>query len=405
MQSILSQYRGLSRDLYVLAIARAVSSAGSFILPMLALILTQKMGMSTAKSGVVIAAASMSYIPGSLIGGKLADHFGRKGVILVAEILAGLSWIACGFFPASIAVLPFIFIAYICMGAVNPTIGALVADVTQPEDRKTAYSLNYLGHNVGIAVGPLIAGFLFLNHANWMFWGDGITTLIAAVMILFFVTESKPDSDTEAHNEKEASVQGSVWPILWARPHLIWYTCISFLLVFCYAQLFFSLPLQLNEIFGDQGARNYGWVMTVNAVLVLLLTPAIIAYTKKMHAIFAVSLSGVFTAIGFGAIYWINSLWLFLFTTCIWTIGEILSATNSDVYIASHSPQSHRGRINSILPLVLGSGFTFSPLLMGQFIDSYGIRNVWLLVILLSSIGSFGLMLLGISERRREKME
>jgi len=404
MQLFFTQYRGLPRDLYVLALARAIASAGAFIMPMLTLILTQKMGLGMAQAGMIVSFASMSYVPGSLLGGKLADVVGRKKVILVAEVVAGVSWIICGFFPQTVYILPFVFIAYICMGALDPTTSALIADVTKPADRKTAYSLSYLGHNLGIAVGPLIAGFLFLNHAQWMFWGDGLTTLIAAAMILVFVRESKPDETTQAHNDSEEAVEGAVWSVLKARPYLIWFTLANFLLVFCYAQLFFSMPLQLSEVFGDFGAKNYGWVMTVNAVTVLLLTPIIIALTRKIHAVFNVSLAGLFYVIGFGAVYWATNLWVFLITTMVWTVGEILSSTNANAYISSHSPQSHRGRINSILPLVYGSGFALSPVLMGQFIEWQGIKSVWPLIMLLSGVGAALMAMLGISEVRREKI-
>ncbi len=403
MKSAFTQYRGLPRDLYILATARAIASAGAFIMPMLTLILTQKMGLSAAQAGILVSTASFSYVPGSLLGGKLADTFGRKKIILFAEVVSAVSWIICGFFPESTQIIPFIIVAYLCMGAIDPTSSALITDLTPPEQRKTAFSLSYLGHNMGIAVGPLIAGFLFLNHAQWMFWGDGLTTLVAAVLILLFVSESKPDANAQAHNDKEASVEGSVWPVLLARPYLIWFTLANFLLTFCYAQLFFSLPLQLEHLFGDFGARNFGWVMTVNAVTVLLLTPFVIALTKQIHAIFNVAMAGALFVIGFGAIYWATNMWVFLGTTVIWTLGEILSSTNANAYIASHSPQSHRARINSILPLIFGMGFGIAPVVMGHVVEAKGVNDVWLLVMMMSGTGALLMTWLGISEIRRER--
>ncbi|MDX1343214.1 MAG: MFS transporter [Reinekea sp.] len=403
MKSAFTQYRGLPRDLYILATARAIASAGAFIMPMLTLILTQKMGLTAAQAGILVSTASFSYVPGSLLGGKLADTFGRKKIILFAEVVSAVSWIICGFFPESTQIIPFIIVAYLCMGAIDPTSSALITDLTPPEQRKTAFSLSYLGHNMGIAVGPLIAGFLFLNHAQWMFWGDGLTTLVAAVLILLFVSESKPDANAQAHNDKEASVEGSVWPVLLARPYLIWFTLANFLLTFCYAQLFFSLPLQLEHLFGDFGARNFGWVMTVNAVTVLLLTPFVIALTKQIHAIFNVAMAGALFVIGFGAIYWATNMWVFLGTTVIWTLGEILSSTNANAYIASHSPQSHRARINSILPLIFGMGFGIAPVVMGHVVEARGVNDVWLLVMMMSGTGALLMTWLGISEIRRER--
>jgi MFS family permease len=398
---IFRQYQGLPRDLYILAVARAIASAGAFVMPMMTLILTQKMGLTIAQSGWLVSCASASFIPGSLLGGKLADQVGRKKVMVTAEVLAGVSWVICGFFPESIYVIPFIFVANFCWGAIEPSATALATDLTTPAQRKAAFSLSYLGHNIGIAVGPLIAGFLFLNHARWMFWGDGITTLVGALLVIVFVSESKPPLNQQAHTEQEASVVGSVWPVLWARRFLLWFTAANFLLAFCYAQMSFTLPLQLQAIFGDAGARNFGLVMTVNALTVLVFTPLMITLTRNLHSIFNVAITGALYCIGFGMIFWLNSLWLFFLSTIIWTLGETMHHINANAYIASHSPQSHRARINSILPLIYGTGYGLAPMLVGFFIEWQSLRSVWLLVMLLAGLGTICMVFLGRNDLKR----
>jgi MFS family permease len=296
-------------------------------------------------------------------------------------------------------------VANFSWGALDPASTALATDLTSPEQRKAAFSVSYLGHNVGIAVGPLIAGFLFLSHANWMFWGDGLTTIVGAALIYFFVKETKPQSKKEAHNESETSVTGSVWPVLWARRFLLWFTAANFLLAFSYAQMNFSLPLQLEALFGDAGARNFGFVMTVNAVTVLLFTPVMIALTQKIHSVFNVGITGVLYCIGFGMIYWVDALWVFFISTVIWTLGETLHHINANAYIASHSPQSHRARINSILPIIYGTGYGLAPMFMGSFIEWQSLRAVWLLVMVLSAIGAMCMFVLGRRDIRRVAAE
>lgn len=85
-----------------------------------------------------------------------------------------------------------------------------------------------------------------------------------------------------------------------------------------------------------------------------------------------------------------------MISTVIWTLGEILQATNTNVYIASHTPISHRGRFNSLLPIVIGTGFAFGPPVMGKFIEIYSVEQVWPLIALVSlfSTGSLGLLYL-----------
>ena len=61
-------------------------------------------------------------------------------------------------------------------GAARPVNTALLTDITRPEERSAAFSLLYLGINIGVAAGPILAGFLFNNYRRWIFWGDGLTT-------------------------------------------------------------------------------------------------------------------------------------------------------------------------------------------------------------------------------------
>jgi len=45
----------------------------------------------------------------------------------------------------------------------------------ETETRRAAFSLSYLGVNIGVALGPLMAGWLFTHTLSWMFWLDGVS--------------------------------------------------------------------------------------------------------------------------------------------------------------------------------------------------------------------------------------
>jgi fucose permease len=130
-----------------------------------------------------------------------------------------------------------------------------------------------------------------------------------------------------------------------------------------------------------------------------------IAATRKIHSVFNVAITGALYAVGFGMIYWIGGLGWFLISTVVWTLGETLHHINANAYIASLSPQSHRARINSILPLIYGTGYGMAPMLSGQFIASQGMENLWLLVMMLSAVGAICMVWLGIRDIRRESQQ
>jgi len=81
-------YRGLPRSVYVLFFATIVNGMVIFVYPFLALFLTQKLNYSVAQAGLFMFIASLAYIPGTFIGGKLTDQVGRRMVLFVSQTIA-----------------------------------------------------------------------------------------------------------------------------------------------------------------------------------------------------------------------------------------------------------------------------------------------------------------------------
>jgi MFS family permease len=141
--------------------------------------------------------------------------------------------------------------------------------------------------------------------------------------------------------------------------------------------------------------------MTVNALVVIFLTTIMLSLTRKIASLLTIVIAAGLFAVGFGMIALIEVLPLFILSTVIWTTGEILQATNTNVYIANHTPISHRGRFNAILPIIMGAGFALGPMVMGWFIEENGVTAVWPLMFLLSLIAGTALLILYLVEKRR----
>jgi MFS family permease len=88
-------------------------------------------------------------------------------------------------------------------------------------------------------------------------------------------------------------------------------------------------------------------------------------------------------------LYFSGVLYLFIISTFLWTMGEILFTVNSSVFVANNSPISHRARFNSVVFFVSQSGFALAPIITGQLIVSLGIVNIWPIVFVLALAASF----------------
>jgi len=280
-------------------------------------------------------------------------------------------------------------------------------DVTTPENRQSSFSLLYLGHNLGFAFGPLIAGFLFERAPQWLFWGNALAVLASLALVIAFVPETRPTAqqivESLAGDSTEKAHEGNLVSALKSRGFLLAFVGIATWYGFVYAQNTFALPLQLEALFGGEGPKLYGGIMTLNAVLVIIFNAPIIAALRRNRPVINVAIAGFLYVVGFGMIAIIRSPALFLLSTTIWTLGEIVNATNEEVYVANHTPMSHRGRFNAILPIISGTGFAISSPISGRIIERAGLPPVWWLMGGVALLAACALLVLDRAEQKAMK--
>lgn len=204
--NLISQYKGLRKENYVLCFGRFVTAMGAMVRPMLTMILSQKLGMNAVQVAWITALMGILTIPANLIGGKMADRFNKKMNIVYLDMISVISYIICGLIPLTTKSIVLMFIASTCQNMENPSYNSLTADITLSKDRERGYSLQYLTANLGGVMASAVAGFMFRNYLWLAFLLSGISIGTSSVMIYFFVqniTPEKEESDGNAIYQAE----------------------------------------------------------------------------------------------------------------------------------------------------------------------------------------------------------
>lgn len=212
---LFSQYKGLRRENYILFIGRIVTNLGSMIWPVMTLILNQKMGLTAANVALLMIIVGAVQMPLSLLGGKWADQYNKKNLIVLMDMISVIFYVICAILPLSWFSLILLFTAAGLQGMENPSYNALIADITKTVDRDRAYSLSYLGMNIGLVASPTIAGLLFTNYLWLSFLISGIAIGTSTILIFFFVKDITPvnEEHTEASKYQKNDDGASVWTI------------------------------------------------------------------------------------------------------------------------------------------------------------------------------------------------
>ncbi|MBP2649586.1 MAG: major facilitator superfamily 1 [Firmicutes bacterium] len=392
---ILDNYKGLPQSVYMLFGIQIINRLGDFVFPFLALFLTVKLGLSVSITGIVVMITSLSSLIASFVGGRLADTRGRRKTYLMGQTVAAGLVLICGFIQNQATVVGLLIIATFFVGVVRPTLSAVLTDVLPVEKRQAGIALNHLGVNIGVAVGPLVAGFLFEKFLPLMFITDAITSFVAVFIFYKFIPETNLIKQRPAiTNQAEKAEPGTLWQTVLKRPELLVFLIIYTGYCFIYRQGSFALPLMLNTVFPLEGAAYFGALISVNALTVVCLSLITVAVTKRFHSLNNIIVGGIFYGIGFGMIGLITTFPMFILSTVLWSIGEILVVTNVGVYIANNSPENFRARFSALGNLSSAIGGALGTSLMGVYITTAGVIAVWPLTLILAGIAVFSLYVL-----------
>jgi MFS family permease len=413
---LLNEYRGLRKENYILFVGRIVTSFGSMIYPMLTMILSQKLHMTAGMIAAVMVIYSMTGIPMNLIGGRLADRCSKKNVIVLCSCVSVICYLFCALLPLS-----FFSMAVFALGALisqmeNPTYSALIADVTPAKDRSRAYSLSYLGMNLGMVLAPTIGGLLFQDYLWLMFLIGGLTTAASTALIYFSFNPSAAIHETASVYES-AYEHASVHSILSQHRIILLFFAIMALDQAVYNQYGYLMPLDLGAVHGNEGAVIYGTLSSLNCIIVVFFTPLITHLFASFNDVQKL-LIGDLLMVGS---YFLFQLLLgvipsYYAAMAMFTWGEIFRTISSDPYLTKRIPQSHRGRLLSINAVAGAFAYGLASIAVGQIYDLYGSHSAWMLVMMLGCVtvilelwlcradrGAYGLFLVPVRRLRASK--
>src|SRR4051812_17998888 len=94
---LLPDVRGLPRAFLWLWLGAFVNKVGGFVVPFLALYLTNDRGMSVEEAGIVVSLYGLGSVGSGPIGGALTDRLGRRATLAIATVLGALAMLALGF--------------------------------------------------------------------------------------------------------------------------------------------------------------------------------------------------------------------------------------------------------------------------------------------------------------------
>ena len=391
LKRVNSIYREYPKQFWVIVGSNFIDRVGgALIFPFFALYITSKFQVGMTEVGLLFALFSVTDMIGNMIGGALTDFLGRKNMIIMGLIISALTSLGMGL----VNQLEWFYVMGAVSGlfatAAGPAHEAMLIDILPEKKRSEGFGVMRVAMNLSVAIGPAIGGFLASRSFLILFIADTVTSLITALIVYLVVEESMPE-------EKESKVKKGFkdtfigyGDVLKDRKFML-FVVISTIATLVYSQMYSTLSVFLRDVHGVP-ASGYGWLMTLNAGMVVLFQFMITRRISKRPPMLIMALGSLLYVIGFGMYGFVDVYLMFMLAMVIITIGEMVIIPVAQAYVGNAAPEDMRGRYSGVMGFSWMIPWMIGPLLAGLIMD-YGDPNwVWYGSAIMGMIATLGFL-------------
>ena len=392
-------FAGVSPTVRLLALGRLVDMTTLWMaIPFMSLFVKNACG-SDLTVGLVLALNPVAQLIGNLAGGQWSDRRGRRPVILYAMGLR--AFVLLGFaFSHSVWQLAILWFGNGLVNALfNPAYTAAIADATPPAQRADAYGISRVASNLGVGLGPLLGAALGVGAQQTIFTLAAISSALVAVAFYFWLPETHRGEQAEPMAGSRLRQTFDSWATIFADRALLVFVAGGVLGQIAYGQVNSTLALHLAETLPDY-EKVYGFVWTLNGLLVVLLQLPVTAIFKRVPMMVAAIVGCATFAAGYLLFAWSDTALHVHTATVVWTVGEIILAVPTSTYITDIAPVNLRARYAGAGALDRAVGGIIAPMLGTAALHAFGGR--WAMVGAGASILCAGVMY-SLAERERTR--
>ncbi|MGZ3778075.1 MAG: MFS transporter, partial [Mucilaginibacter sp.] len=366
-------YSGLSRNSWYLCLVMFINRSGTMVIPFMTIYCRHELHFTISQSTYVMMAFGAGSILGAFIGGRITDKLGFYYVQVMALLMGGVLFMVLGYQQTFISVSVGAFVLSICNEAFRPANSTAVAYYSSDENRTRSNSLNRLAVNLGWAFGGLLGGTLAGINYHLLFWVDGSTNILAALLLLRLIPASKVmkqiRKSISAGNEAASAYKDGIY-LAFIVCAIIFATC--FFHVFTMQPLYYKGPWHLSEFY-------IGLLMGINGLLIVIFEMVLIhKLENKRHPLYYICIGSLVIGAGFVLLNFLPaSPYSALVILVFITVGEMLAMPFMNTFWIMRTNPSNRGQYAAMYTIAWSTAQIISPLIGGQVVTYSGYYALW----------------------------
>ncbi len=389
-------YSKFGKNFWLLMFASFVDMlGGALIFPFFSLYFSQKFNVGMTQVGTMFLVwALTSGLIGNILGGAMADKFGRKTNMIFGLIASATSALL-------MVVIDNIYVFYIAIAIVGifediagPARQAMIADLVPEEIRGDAYGMFRIVFNLSATIGPAIGGFMASRSFDMLFYADVVISLLVALFVLFMLPETRPQTAREEkHNEETFQDTMRGYGQVLRDKVFVAIIFVSILSTLMYFNMNSSMSVYLVNHRGIS-SEQFGTILSINAGMVVILQMLFTRLVANWKPMAAIAFGNVLYVIGFTMFGIVDAYEMYILAMVIITIGEMIYAPKEQTLIANFAPEHMRGRYMAIRSFAWIIPVAIGPLGAGLIMDNFDPRYLWFVAGFVGTLSVIGFMVL-----------
>ncbi|MER2079156.1 MDR family MFS transporter [Psychrobacillus psychrotolerans] len=369
----------MPKAVWFLIIGMFINTMGnSFLWPLHTIYMHEHLGQTLTMAGFVLMINAGTGVIGNLLGGYLFDRIGGYKSIMFGIILSMISLVLLTLWHGWPEYIWFVAILGFSGGIIFPSMYALVGSVW-PEGGRKAFNAIYLSQNLGVALGPAVAGLVADHNINNIFLANLLT------YVLFLVVAGVYYRKMGLAPNINASVLKSSKKIKQKAPfYALLIVTIGYMFTWvAYVQWTSTISTHVLDL--GITLKQYSLLWTINGGLILAAQPLIKPIINRLeHKIKTQMILGIaiFMA-SFVVVSYAEDYTMFIVAMVILTLGEVFIWPAVPTLAGQLAPKGREGFYQGIVNSMATIGRMIGPLAGGILVDVYGIQAMFFVLTLL----------------------
>lgn len=384
----INTFKGLSKEVWWLALITLINRAGTMVIPFLSIYLKSDLEFSIQQVAWIMSVFGLGSVVGSWLGGKLTDTIGYYKTMLYSLFTTGILFLLLQTLTTLIGFCLGIFLVMAVADTFRPAMFVALSAYSKPENKTRSLTLIRLAINLGFSAGPAVGGLIITTIGySGLFWVDGITCIIASALLFQVLNPKRAKVLDSVKNEQPDSAYKDGYFMIFLIAMVLF--GVIFLQYFSTMPLYYKDVRLLSEI-------EIGLLLGLNGFLIFCFEMPLIKWledTNRSHLGLMV-IGGILVGLSFVILNLTGWTGILLIGMLLMTFGEMIFFPFSNAFAMKRAKKGSQGEYMGLYSIAFSISHIIGHNSGLQLVNAFGFDKTWVAITLLAALCVFLLFFL-----------